>query len=94
MEYEYYMDLFASSTTFPPEVDEETQAQLRTWVYSTPGIAYQYANQIIANMPSPRFKSYENSNFQDIQDNVIGYLYPITNYMGPYYIGTNLNLLF
>jgi hypothetical protein len=67
MEYEYFTDLFAESTTFNATlVDEETQAQLKAWMLTTPRLAYQYADQIIANMPSPRFKSYENSNFDEI----------------------------
>lgn len=44
-------------------------------------------------MPSPRYKSYENSDFQDIQDNVLNYLYPIKTYLNVYHSNTNLSLL-
>ena len=45
-------------------------------------------------MPSPRYTAYENSNFDEIQSNVIDYLYPITEHIGMYYVGTDLSLLF
>jgi len=44
-------------------------------------------------MPSPRYKVYEQSNFQEIEDSVLGYLYPITNGIGLYSIYTDIILL-
>ena len=94
MEYEYYMDIFSKSTTFNPDfVDEELGSHLIAWMQSVPDLSYHFAGQIVANMPSPRYHAYENSNFQDIQDDVLDYLYPITEHLGPYDIGTDLSLL-
>jgi len=61
---------------------------------TTPDLSYQYANMILANMPSPRYKVYENSNFEDIQLGVMQYLYPITQHLGMFDLGTNIQLLF
>ena len=55
---------------------------MKAWMLSVPRLAYQYADQIVANMPTPRYKAYENSNFQDIQNAVIDYLYQIQVGMG------------
>lgn len=48
----------------------------------------------MANMPSPRYEVYENSNFEDIQSEVLDYLYPISQHLGMYGVGTMLDLLF
>ena len=95
MEYEHYMDIFTESTTFNPLLfSEELSTAFTDWLKQEPNLSYQFASQIVANMPSPRYEAYENSNFQDIQDGVLGYLYPITNHLGLYEVGTDLSLLF
>ena len=49
---------------------------------------------VVSNMPRPRYETYEKSDFQTIQDNVLHYLYPMTRHLGLYNTGTNLDLLF
>ena len=44
-------------------------------------------------MPTPRLEVYQNSDFDSISEGVINYLYPITNGLGLYNVGTNLKLL-
>lgn len=62
MEYEHFTDTLANSTAFNSTVmSAETTEQLRQWMLSEPDLSYQYASMIIANMPSPRYKAYENS---------------------------------
>ena len=64
MEYTYFTDMIANTTTFNETyVDEELAAQFSAWMLSVPDLAYQFADMIVANMPSPRYISYENSNF-------------------------------
>ena len=56
--------MIANTTTFNETyVDEELAAQFSAWMLSVPDLAYQFADMIVANMPSPRYISYENSNF-------------------------------
>ena len=61
---------------------------------SVPDLAYQYSNMIVANMPSPRYQAYEDTDFQVIQDTVLDHLYPIEEHLGLYQLSTNLVLLF
>ena len=44
-------------------------------------------------MPSPRYESYEDSNYQVIQDRVLGYLSNIMNGIGPYKYISSMELL-
>lgn len=95
MEYEYFTDTLANTTTFNSDwMDEATSAQFKSWMLSVPDLSYQNADLIIANMPSPRYESYESSDFQKISSDVRGHLYPITKHLGLYDVGTNLSLLF
>lgn len=94
MEYEYFTDTLANNTVFKSTwIDEDTSAQFKSWMLSVPDLSYQYSAMIIANMPSPRYESYENSDFQKIHSAVTGHLYPITNHLGLYDLNTNLSLL-
>ena len=64
MEYEYYTDMLANSTTFDPEhYSAETSEQIKAWMISVPRLAYQYARSLMSNMPSPRYTAYEDSDF-------------------------------
>ena len=64
MEYTYFTDMIANMTTFNQTyVDDALALQFRVWMLSVPDLAYQFADMIVANLPSPRYKSYENSNF-------------------------------
>ena len=66
MEFEYWVPAWANHTDFSWWIeDEETETQWRTYL-NTPGLSYQYANQVLANMPSPRYKAYEHNNFDQI----------------------------
>lgn len=83
MEYEHFLTILAKSTTFDDSlVDKDISSQLFAWMQSDPNLPYQFSNQIISNMPSPRISSYEHSDFSDIQDSVLDHHYPITQYMG------------
>ena len=45
MEYEYYMDLIAASTTFDrSQVSEALEFELKFWMQSQPNLAYSYAD--------------------------------------------------
>ena len=64
MEYEHYLKLIASHTTFDAgAINNETSTRFLKWMKNTPDLAYQYATMIVSNMPPPRFKAYEDSNF-------------------------------
>ena len=54
MEYEYYMQLFGNSTTFD-EYHQEGGSYMLAWMATVPDLPYHFANNIIANMPSPRY---------------------------------------
>lgn len=87
--------MLANNTVFNETMVEATTAlQFKNWMLSEQDLAYQYANMLLVNLPSPRYKTYEDSDFQHIQDTVLDYLYPITNQLGYYNFGTNLDLLF
>ena len=67
MEYEFYIQLLANTTEFNENlVDPETSNHFIDWMRETPDLAYQYANQFLVNMPSPRYKTYEENDYQDI----------------------------
>ena len=75
MEYKYWLPTWTNNTDFGPwSVDWWTTDELREWVNSIPDISYYYASQIIANMPSPRYKAYENNNFDETQAAVTNYI--------------------
>ena len=98
MEYRYYMDTLAKSTDFQMFLDrtEIYQDQIdafKNWMVSTPDLSYQYANQIISNLPDPRLEVYQNNDFDEIQKEVLDYFYPITNGLGFYNLGVNVKLL-
>ena len=64
MEFAYYAHMLANTTTWNETiVPQATQTQFKSWMLSEKDLSYQYANMIAANMPSPRYKAYENSNF-------------------------------
>ena len=64
MEYKYYTHMFANTTTWnETSIPLSTQKQFTDWMLSVEDLSYQYASQIAANMPSPRYTAYENSNF-------------------------------
>ena len=66
MEFEYYMSYFseAGNTVFNKKyVDQATGESMLAWMRQQDELSYHFSNQIIANMPSPRYQSYENSNF-------------------------------
>lgn len=45
MEYEYYADLFAQSTTFEPsQIDDALAFEFKFWMESQTDLAYSYAN--------------------------------------------------
>ena len=44
-------------------------------------------------MPSPRYEAYQDSNYQVIQDRVLGYLSNIINGIGPYRYSSSIDLL-
>lgn len=67
LEFEYFISTIAQTTEFDPAVvDEATALQFEKWMLSIPDLSYQYAGMIIANLPSPRYETYENSNFDEI----------------------------
>ena len=95
LEYRYMIESLAEATTFDPDYyTDETVASFKNWMLSVPDISYQYANMILANLPPPRLQTYQNDDFNAISSEVLGYLYPLTNGLGLYNIGTNINLLF
>jgi len=44
-------------------------------------------------LPSPRYKTYEENNYQAIQDKALGYFSPIVSGLGLFHYGTNYDLL-
>ena len=93
MEYEHYMNLFAQSTTFDKKhVDEKLGEHLLSWIQTESNLAYFFSNQIVTNLPSPRYEYYENSDFNGIKDDLLHYLYPIINNLGLFNMDTNLML--
>ena len=45
MEYEYYMDIFAKSTSFDPNfIAQETSEQFTAWMLTEPNLSYYFAN--------------------------------------------------
>ena len=94
MEYRYYIDALESQTTFNGLIYSEEQVNsFKNWMISTSDLSYQYASQVLANMPPPRLTVYQNDDFNEIQKEVLEYLYPITNGLGLYNIGTTVRLL-
>ena len=74
-------------------MSSELSDSIKAWMQANQDLSYHFAGQIIANYPSPRYQAYEHSNFDQIKDDIIGYLYPIMNGLGLYDLGTNLALL-
>lgn len=67
MEYEYFLDTLANTTTFNSTfIKEQTAEQFKAWILATPDLAYQYAGEIVSNLPSPRYVNYQDSDFQEI----------------------------
>ena len=89
------MSTMANNTAFNSTcVDDETANYFLSWMRSAPGLSYQYSNQILANLPSPRYQTYEQSDFDNVKNDVLAYLYPITQHLGMFHVATDLSLLF
>ena len=95
MEYEFMMQTFANNTVFNQTyINAEQSKHMTDWLRETPNLSYQYATEMVMTMPSPRYKTYENSDYQVIQDNVLGQLDKILNGIGLYDFGVNTDLLY
>jgi len=44
-------------------VSAETVGHFIDWMLDTSGLAYQYANQFVINLPSPRYEAYEENDY-------------------------------
>ena len=47
----------------------------------------------MTNLPSPRYATYENNNFEEIQKAILSYLGPIASHLGTFGLHTNLVLI-
>ena len=65
MEFEYWLPTWANNTDFSYWMDAATEVQWKAYL-NTPNLSFQYSRQVLANMPSPRYKAYEHSNFEEI----------------------------
>jgi len=53
-----------------PYLTVKNNANFNTYVTTNTQLLYYFADFLMFNLPSPRYKYYESSNFEQIQDSV------------------------